>query len=233
MADMSLRPRPTVTALAAILAAGVLLAGCGDLAAPTDSTGAGGSSGGPISSGRGAVPTPDATALADAAALGRWRPAPIAPSPGFAGAAEAACRATGSVGDLPLAVLDARGEGLATLVFATDQAAVLCRAAVDAAGSATATAREVRGIAGTTPPPTRTLGIHDLEAITDDAIVRTVVVGQVGDGVSHVSVNFGDATWSQATMANGWYATWWPSTKEALGVAAVDNRNVVIISYAP
>jgi hypothetical protein len=230
---MSLRPRATTAALAAVLVAGVLLAGCGDAATSPGAVTSPGSGDAASPSGRAVPPTPDTTALADAAALGRWRPAPIRPSPGFATAAESACRATGAVGALPLAVLDARGEGLATMVFSDGAAAAVCRAAVDAAGAAVAEAREVTGFAGAEPPAPMTLGIHDLEVITQDATPRTVVVGQVGDGVYKVSVNFDDATWSDAAMDNGWYATWWPSTAEALGVAAVDNHSVVIISYAP
>jgi len=228
---MSLHPRAGAAVLAAVLAAGVLLAGCGDAATSPGSASGSGRAAAP--SGRGVPPTPNVTALADAAALGRWRPSPIQPSPAFASSAETACRATGKIGDLPLAVLDARGQGLAILVFASGPAAVVCHAAIDPSGAATADARGVAGIAEATPPEPLKLGIHDLEPITSDANPRVVVVGQVGDGVSEVSVNFDDATWSHAAVDNGWYATWWPSVAEALGIAAVNSRNTVIDSFAP
>ena len=48
-----------------------------------------------------------------------------------------------------------------------------------------------------------------------------------------VSVNHDDATWTDASIGNGWYAVWWPLAKEAIAVAAVDRRNTVIDSYAP
>ncbi len=82
-------------------------------------------------------------------------------------------------------------------------------------------------------PEDGTLGIHDLEVLQSSSGARTVVVGQVGDAVHSVGVNFDDATWSTAAMAGGWYATWWPGTAKALGVAASDLRSVVMDSYAP
>ena len=77
------------------------------------------------------------------------------------------------------------------------------------------------------------LGGHDLEAIDQASRPRNVLVGRVGDGVPEVSVNHDDATWTKASIANGWYAVWWPLAKLAIGVAAVDRRNTVIDSYAP
>ncbi len=194
----------------------------------------------PIASGRPASgvrtppPTPDVAAQADAATFGRWRPAPIRPSTAVAAAGEAACRTRDEVAALPLRVLDARGVGLLTMVFADDASAVLCRAEVAEDGSATAEARPVAGYGPKTGTPEEgTLGIHDLEVLQSSSGARTVVVGQVGDGVHSVGVNFDDATWSTAAMAGGWYATWWPGTAKALGVAASDLRSVVMDSYAP
>ena len=77
------------------------------------------------------------------------------------------------------------------------------------------------------------LGGHDLEPVDAATRPRNVLVGRVGDGVPEVSVNHDDATWTKASIGNGWYAVWWPLAKEAIGVAAVDRRNTVIDSYAP
>ena len=82
--------------------------------------------------------------------------------------------------------------------------------------------RPVDGAEGAEPPAERTLGIHDIELVDESTNPRWVAVGMVGDGVNTVEVNFDDATWSKASMANGWYATWWSGSAEALGVAAVD-----------
>jgi hypothetical protein len=175
---------------------------------------------------------PDPTAVANEASFGRWRPSPIRPSSVVAAAVEAACRADGLVGDAPLAVLDARGEGLFTLVFGGD-APALCRAAM--ADPDAEPAVVVRAIVDDASPDAEPehLGGHDLEPVDAATRPRNVLVGRVGDGVPEVSVNHDDATWTDASIGNGWYAVWWPLAKEAIGVAAVDRRNTVIDSYAP
>ena len=175
---------------------------------------------------------PDPTAVANEASFGRWRPAPIQPSSAVAADVEAACRADDLVGDAPLAVLDARGEGLFTLVFAGDAPAV-CRAAMpDPEADPSVIVRAVVDGAAPDAVPEH-LGGHDLEAVDPATRPRNVLVGRVGDGVPAVSVNHDDATWTKASIANGWYAVWWPLAKTAIGVAAVDRRNTVIDSYAP
>ena len=138
-----------------------------------------------------------------------------------------------SSGDAPLAVLDARGEGLFTLVFAGDAPAV-CRAAMAdpdaAAGRRRPGDRRWRGARGGAGAPRRP---RPGGRRRGDAGRGNVLVGRVGDGVPEVSVNHDDATWTKASIGNGWYAVWWPLAKEAIGVAAVDRRNTVIDSYAP
>ncbi len=176
----------------------------------------------------------DPSAVAEEAVFGRWRPAPIRPTPELAALVEGACREDETTGDLPLAVLDARGQGLFTLVFADGASAVLCRAAVAQADRAVdVVVQPVDEAAGADVPATRELGIHDVELVDESTSPRWVAVGMVGDGVNSMAVNFDDATWSQASMANNWYATWWSGTAEAIGIAAVDTRNTVITSYAP
>ena len=180
-----------------------------------------------------ATGTPAPTAVVDLV-YGPWRPAPVKATPAFAAAALGACRTLAVVGTLPLAVLDARGAGLATLVFATagGSAAVLCHASVDPAGTAKADARPVVASTATTPPKGGILGLHDIEVVNAD-LQRTVLVGQVVEPVTSVEVNFDDATWKPASKANGWYAIWWPGQEKALGVAASDNHSIVIDGYAP
>ncbi len=178
-------------------------------------------------------PTADVGAIAHAATFGRWRSAPVRPNADLTAQAELACRSDPLVGDLPLKVLDARGEGLLLLVFARDPAAVLCRAEASEDGSVVTVVRPIAGVGDAEPPGPRTLGIREFEQVEGAASSRTVLVGRVGDDVRSIGVNFDDATWSTASMANGWYATWWPASAKPLGVAAIDNRNVVITSYAP
>lgn len=177
---------------------------------------------------------PDPSPAADAAVFGAWRRAPVKPTGDFAAAVEAACRGQGAVATRPLAVLDARGEGLAILVFADGASAAVCRTMVDQGGAVVAVAREIAGASGVKAPVTGALGIHDLEVVQDGASARSILVGQVGGGVHTVAANFdADAAWFTASMANGWYAIWWPGTGRPLGVASSDIRSVVIDSYAP
>jgi hypothetical protein len=183
---------------------------------------------------RGAVtpsPTVDPTAVADAATFGPWRRRPVIASPAVTAAAEAACRALPAIGAVPLVVLDARGEGLLTLVFADGDSAAVCHAVAAAGGDATADARVLPNLAGTPAPVEGKLGAFDVEEIATASGARQVVVGRVAD-VPEVGVSFDDATWGKASIGAGWYVAWWPKAALALTVASVDNRSVVIDSFA-
>lgn len=218
-------PRAAAVPLALVA---LVLAGCGPDAALVPATAP------PAISAQPTVAPVNPSALAEDAAFGRWRPAPIRPTPDLATLVEGACRDDAAVRDLPLAVLDARGQGLFTLVFADGSSAALCRVAVgEADRSVDVVVRPVDGADGVDAPAMRELGTHDLELVDESTNPRWVAVGMVGGGVNTMEVNFDDATWSTASMANGWYATWWSGTAEALGIAAVDSRNVVITSFAP
>ena len=222
--------RVTVAAIVLMLA----LAACGADADPDDAsdTPASTTEGQATAAATDRYAKPDPTAVANEASFGRWRPAPIRPSSLVAADVEAACRADELVGDAPLAVLDARGEGLFTLVFAGDAPAV-CRAAMADLDAEPVVA--VRAIVDGAAPEAEPehLGGHDLEAVDPGSRPRNVLVGRVADDVPEVSVNHDDATWTKAAIGNGWYAVWWPLAKEAIGVAAVDRRNTVVDSYAP
>ena len=178
------------------------------------------------------LPTPDVTAVAEDAVFGQWRRAPAHPTPAITQAAESACREQAAVGALPLVVLDARGEGEVTVVFADPNAAAVCHAKVVQDGSATADARKVNGYPDPAPASQK-LGVHDLEIIDATSGARTVLVGQVGPDVARVAAQFDDATWSNATMAGGWYAMWWPGREPALTVAAVNSRSEAVDGFAP
>ncbi len=178
--------------------------------------------------------TPDPAVVADAAAMGAWRRGPVVPSPALTAAAENACRAQDGVGTLPLAVLDARGEGRMVIVFADTDAAMLCHVGVTEDGTATADARPVAGFEGAEAPGPGKLGLRDVEVVEGTSGAWTVVVGRVDEAANTVEVSFdADAAWSKTSMADGWYAIWWPGADRALAVASVDRRNTVIDSYAP
>ncbi len=193
---------------------------------------------GPLASATPARPTGaiDPTAAANAATFAAWRRSPIRPTPEFAAAVEAACRADDSVGDMPLVVLDVRGEGRAILVFATDTSAVACAAQDDQSGNVTIETHDVPGMAKAKPPADDgDLGIHELYVVDGGGSSYSVLVGQYQPkGVKAVAANFdADAAWYTAASDNGWYAIWWPGEAKPLGVATSNNRNEVVDSYAP
>ncbi len=179
------------------------------------------------------LPTPDVDAIADAAVFGKWRRAPAYPTPKVRETSVAACREQEVVGDLPLKVLDARGEGEVTIVFADDSAAALCFAKATREGTATAAARPVAGYPETKALDPEKLGVHDKEIIDAGAGSRFVVVGRVGDKVHDVGASFDDWTWGKASMAGGWYAIWWPGSEPALTIAASDARSIAIDGFTP
>lgn len=178
----------------------------------------------------------DPTAAANAGTFSAWRRSPVQPTPEFAAAVEAACRGDESVGTKPLVVLDVRGEGRAILVFAEDEAATVCTARDDRAGTVTVETRAIPGMATAKPPEDDgDLGIHELYVADGSGSSYSVLVGQYQPkGVKDVAANFdADAAWYTAASDNGWYAIWWPGEAKPLGVATSNNRNEVVDSYAP
>jgi hypothetical protein len=227
--DMTIARRPT--ALAAAVAIILLTAAaCAD-SAPT-------ATGEPLVSATPARPTGavDPTAAANAGTFAAWRRSPIQPTPEFAAAVEAACRADESVGDKPLVVLDVRGEGRAILVFVEEKAATVCTARDDQAGTVTIETHEIPGMAKAEPPvDDGDLGVHELYVDDGGGSSYSVLVGQYQPkGVKDVAANFdADAAWYTAASDNGWYAIWWPGEAKPLAVATSNNRSEVVDSYAP
>ena len=218
--------RPTLAAVC-LLAVCLLAIGC---AGPEPTGGPATRDPGPDATRATPRPTPDPTAVANAAVFGNWRRTPVPPSPVMAGAAERACRSQDDVGSLPLRVLDARGEGQLTLVFADESTTMACHAEAADDGTMAAFARAIEGLADAPPPVDGHLGAHNIEVIESPSGARVVVVGRVAD-VPEVGISFDDSTWGKATIADGWYAAWWPQGSVPLSVASVDRRNIVIDSF--
>jgi len=176
---------------------------------------------------------PDPSAVAQAAAFGRWRSAAIIPEPAFQASIVQACRTEAAVGDLPLAVFDARGEGIGTAVFARDAEAVLCRAVATVGGSVTTEAGPIQAAADPLLPEVGRLGAHEILLVDAGTASRKVLVGRVGDRVFKVEVSFDPELWARASKDQGWYAIWWPAALNAIAVASSDTRSLVIDSFPP
>ncbi len=225
-----------VSLLAALAIILLVVAACAE-GVPTPTGGAdGGDGSGPAATPPRSTGRPDPSEFANAATYAAWRRSPVRPTPDFAAAVEAACRSEDAVGDLPLQVLDARGEGRAILVFADAKAGVACAAQDDRAGSVAVQTHPVPGVKEAKPPAVDgDLGVHEMYVVDAGGSTYSVLVGQYNPkGVKDVSANFdADAAWYTAASSNGWYAIWWPGEAQPLGVATANNRAEVIDSYAP
>jgi hypothetical protein len=169
--------------------------------------------------------------------LGPWRPAPVTVGEELEANLQAACAEQGSglgvaVGELPVALVDARGDGRATVVLADEFAAVLCEATIAADGL---------GVTVDLPPGRLVPDV--LDPIADDAIritsyvavdeesaPRTQILGRVGRQAFEVIAAFDDESEVYAARSNGWFAAWWPGAVDAATIAAVDRQNLVIAS---
>ena len=231
--DMTIARHGSLLAAIAII---LLATGACAEGAPTLTGDAGGDGSGPAATPPRSTARPDPSEFANAATYAAWRRSPVRPTPDFASAVEEACRAEAAVGELPLVVLDARGEGRAILVFADAETGVACAAHDDRAGSITVQTHPVPGVKGAEPPADDgDLGLHEMYVVDAGGSSYSVLVGQVNPkGIKDVSANFdADAAWYTATSDNGWYAIWWPGEAKPLGVASANQRAVVVDSYAP
>jgi hypothetical protein len=170
-----------------------------------------------------------------AALLGPYRPAPIPVSESLTATLGAACAGAdgGGLGvdaaALPVAVVDARGESRAIVILADEHAAVLCAARIGRDGaSATIEAGPAR-LAPDAVAPIDDDGLT-ITGHTDSGAPdhTTLLYGRVGRAASKVIAGFDDEAEVVASMSNGWYATWWRTTRSAATVAAVDRQNVAI-----
>ena len=86
---------------------------------------------------------PGPTEVAFGQILGAWRPAPIRLGDPQIAVISDACAATARErlgepeANLPTALVDARGENVATAILADDERAIECRVRIDSAGGAT------------------------------------------------------------------------------------------------
>jgi hypothetical protein len=216
-------------ARAVALVALVTLVGCGPAdrsPTPPDATEA-------VDSPSPALPTDPATALL----LGPWRPSPVELPDELRSSAEYVCRnpenpaVVAAMEDLPLAVADARGDGLASLIFADESVAFECRVKLEMVGAglgATILAPPARLAPGDLPHDEITI-VSD-SRLEDDGGQRTILIGRVDPEPFRVVASFDDETEVVASHGNGWYTAWWPGLDRPGGVAAVDSRSLVVTS---
>src|SRR4051794_13613171 len=221
--------RGPVIVLLTVLALVALVAACG----PQGSASAPGGTG--VASARASAP-PDPDAALAAVVTGPWRPAPGTAVESLVDPVIAACRAAtvpsvdaagATIGDLPVAVVDVRGGGRVSAVFADPAHAVVCQAPLDGASAPVVGALRWQKAAAPSPGP-KEITIKLLEVIDEATAPRSLLVGEVGSQAFAVKNTFADDSHIQASMGGGWYVMWWPGADVPTVVSAVDNRSIAI-----
>jgi hypothetical protein len=208
-------------------AAAVVLAGCGVSPQPSD----------------GVQPTPEFTVEAimpmptDVLTLDlvdAWRRAPIDLDASHVAIVSDACSlaARAQLGDddadLPTALVDARGGGVATAILADDLAAIQCMvhfdesaliATVDSVARLSMTAAEA--VEGSD------LSVASAVHVANGGSGRMVAVGRVGPDAPSMRVELRDGSAVIGAVAEGWWAAWWPGATPAKGYSAIDAQGRV------
>jgi len=196
---------------------------------------------------------------APSTAFAGWSADPTAPSEGQVRAAESECRRDSALTSLAPVLVDARGPY--TLLVYAEGAGSLCvtgpslhsptgqppvvpfgsfLAASTAAAERAASARG-ESAAPRQPPPIQPAA----DAITTAAVGGVdsgaggvpselgLRVGRVGSGVTAVTLVLKDGRRVQATIANGWFAAWWPGGQAARTAEIVSSNATVTQQLVP
>jgi hypothetical protein len=182
----------------------------------------------------------DPTAAAEALLLAPWRPAPVDIEDDLLASIKFVCSNPGepdikaAIETLPVAVVDARGGGLASIVLADEHAAFECRVRLEPIGGtlgATIIDKPSR-LDPESSKPVEDDGIAVIShtRIDEDAGSRTILIGRVGPKAFSAGVGFNDESEVVAAKDNGWFYAWWPGTKEPGAIVSTDMRNIVLDS---
>lgn len=217
-----------------LVLAGVLLAGCAANPEPSRTV-----EPGPDASGEPSAPgelsAPPADGVLTAQLVGGWRRAPIELDNSHVAIISDACAvaARDQLGDdeadLPTAVIDARGEGVATAILADDLSAIQCFVHLDA----TAQIATVDSVARLSTSATAAVGearitVANVTRANDLPGGRTIAFGRVGPDAFAVKLGFDDGLVHTAASADGWWSMWWPGVARASSYAAVDAKDLAI-----
>jgi hypothetical protein len=228
-----IRLRALSRALAATFLALSTLSGCGLLADDTASEPP-------------PTPTPHASAsepppsdAAGALLRGPWRPAPGELPDEIVSSAEAVCRnpadpvVTAAIRDVPLVVADARGAGLAHLIFADDNVAFECRVKLEQVGPTVGATILVppSWLVPSGPAPDGVTVVSN-SRVEDDTGARTILIGRLKPQPFRVVAGFDDESEVVASQGGGWFTAWWPGLDRPGSIAAVDRSSVAQASAA-
>jgi hypothetical protein len=130
--------------------------------------------------------------------------------------------------NLPTALVDARGENVATAILADEERAIECRVRVDAAGAVTVDSIVRLASSAVAPVADADVTVTRLIQVPDREGDRMLLIGRVGPKAFQVKLGFDDDTEVFASNAGSWFGAWWPGHARASAIVAVDNKSLVI-----
>ncbi|HEX5015941.1 MAG TPA: hypothetical protein VFV72_17475 [Candidatus Limnocylindrales bacterium] len=167
-----------------------------------------------------------------------WRPAPLPVDANLVTAIEFACKSPAdpslkaAMENVPVALVDARGDSLVSLILADEHLAFECRVRVENLGgvpSATIIEPPSRLVPDATDPiEADAIRIVSHNRVDEDTGSRTIAFGRVGSDADKVMVVFDDQTEVEASKDHGWFMAWWPGVNSVGAIVAVDRRSVAI-----
>jgi hypothetical protein len=153
-------------------------------------------------------------------AFAGWTASPTAPGTGQLEAAEGACaKQNAAVASLTPTVADGRGPN-SLLVFAQGDTATVCITGQPELGTVAVSQTIAAAPTASTAVQPESIG---LEFAADGQGFRQIA-GQVGAGVTAVAVVLEDGTTVRATVANGWFAAWWPGSLAVTGTGSTADQ---------
>ena len=137
-------------------------------------------------------------------------------------------------GDLPTALVDARGEHFVTVIMADDLNAIECLARLSDDG-AIATVDSVDRLSARAVAPVEKSAITVASVTLQDDRTggRTVAFGRIGSEPDAAKAGFGDNSTVLGSKAAGWWAMWWPGSVRANSFAATDRGDLAVGSAKP
>jgi hypothetical protein len=137
-------------------------------------------------------------------------------------------------GDLPTALVDARGEHFVTVIMADDLNAIECLARLSDDGT-TATVDSVDRLSAWAVAPVEKSAITVAGVTLQDDRTggRTVAFGRIGSEPDAAKAGFGDNSTVLGSKAEGWWAMWWPGSVRATSFAATDRSDLAVGSAKP
>ena len=132
---------------------------------------------------------------------------------------------------VPIALVDARGDSLVSVILADEHVAFECRVRIELVGGAMG-ATIIGAPARLAPDSTGSIGDADVAVVSHTRVdeetgSRTILIGRVGPKAFRVVASFDDESEVEASKGNGWFYAWWPGTVGLGGIASVDSKSLV------